>query len=86
MKIKIIFDVPVGHQHGITKGRIFDTLPKDGSGQWIMGGDGEPVKVHTHEYEALKTEKEDDFPSLDDSLAERMPDYERKIKNKHKYE
>ena len=34
----------------------------------------------------VKHIKENDFPSLDDSLSERMPDYERKIKNKHKYE
>ena len=51
MKIKIITDVPVDAKHGITKGRIFETLPKDGRGQWVMGDAGEKVKIHRHEYE-----------------------------------
>lgn len=53
MKIKILIDVPVHPNHGITKGRVFETLPKDGRGQWVMGDAGEKVKVHPHEYEQI---------------------------------
>ncbi len=53
MKIEIIVEVPIDPKHGITKGRVFETVPKDGRGQWVIGDLGEKVKVHPHEYKQL---------------------------------
>lgn len=55
-KIVITQAPPIGKQHGITEGRIFDTIEvKDSDGDvregtWIMGDAGEPVRLWSFEF------------------------------------
>lgn len=52
MKVRIKDYVPVGKEHGITKGRVFNVLERsDSRGIWVVGDAGEPVKVLPREYE-----------------------------------
>ncbi len=53
MKIKIKRDVPVGIEHGIRKGRIFEAILIK-KNFWVMGDRGEKVLLHNHEYEEVE--------------------------------
>lgn len=57
-KIRLIVDVPVANEHGMTKGRELDVLRSGWDGTrgssgdvWVMGDAGKEVKLHEHEYE-----------------------------------
>lgn len=55
VKIKLLVDIPVAGKHGLTKGRVLETVPapraKRGlSGVWVQGN-GESVRVLPCEYE-----------------------------------
>ena len=56
MKIRLITDVPVGEEHGMTAGREFETIegPLGMKGIWVMGDADEPVRLHPREYELVE--------------------------------
>jgi len=55
MRIRIVITPDVAHEHGITKGRVFEvtrTRPAKGRlamGYWVRGDAGKPVLVLAHE-------------------------------------
>lgn len=62
MKIRLKKDVPVDRKHGLTAGRVLETVdaPKEKkslSGVWVQG-DGEKVRVLYPEYEHVAGEGE----------------------------
>lgn len=51
MKIKLLCDVPVERQHGLTTGRVFAAQKKRGErGVWVLGDARQPVRLRPHEY------------------------------------
>ena len=60
MKIRLVIDVPVGKQHGMTKGRVLEVLERESEsepglrnrGAWVMGDIGQQVLIQPHEFEA----------------------------------
>ena len=58
MKIKLNFDIPVDEAHGLTEGKILETIKSPQGkerlkGVWVQGND-EPVRILNHEYEDVK--------------------------------
>lgn len=59
-KIKLLVDVPVEDKHNMVAGRVLDVLRFDlpeykklnSAGAWVQG-DGEEVKILSHEYETV---------------------------------
>jgi len=61
MRIKLIQDIPVGKQHGMIKGREFDSLdPKQDlrSAMIVLSDVGEEVILRLHEFEVIEPDKE----------------------------
>ena len=54
MKIRLTKDVPVEDKHGMTKGRVFETLETGHDMAAVMGDAGEKVSLQWHEYEEVK--------------------------------
>ena len=55
MKIKLLTDIRVGKEHGMTKGRVFDVVDEKkgrGGGFWVVGDCNELVLVHRRECSA----------------------------------
>jgi len=62
MKIKIIRWVGVSAIHGVSQGRIFEIIEKNGTwfegdAVWVKGDADEEVKIWAHEYEIIKSSK-----------------------------
>ena len=55
MKIRLRFALPVGGEHGMTKGRVLEVLEKNyaDSSVWVLGNVGEKVKVLKYEFDIL---------------------------------
>ena len=61
-KIRLVIDVPVGKQHGMTKGRVLEVLERESEsepslrnrGAWVIGDTGQEVLIQAHEFEAVK--------------------------------
>jgi hypothetical protein len=60
MKIKLLVNVPVADEHGLTKDRVMDVLReqrasvRSGAARWFVRGDtGEEVGVLPHEAEEV---------------------------------
>ena len=54
MKIKLLFDIPVTKEHGMTKGRILDVLREGDGGRYyprwfVMGDAGEEIGIFARE-------------------------------------
>ena len=66
MNIKLVMDIPVGKEHGLTEGRIFKTISEpiketggvkyieDRVAVEVIGDIGEKVKILGHEYEEVR--------------------------------
>ncbi len=60
MKIRLLCNMPVGLEHGMTAGREFEihrSAEKRGrgtAGVWVVGDAGEEVKVYRREYEIVE--------------------------------
>ncbi len=54
MKIRLKQDVPVEKKHGMTKGRVFETVESGHDMVAVMGDVGEKVSLQWHEYEEVK--------------------------------
>lgn len=57
MKIKLLQDIPVESEHGMTEGRIFEVIER-GKGRnrpryWVMGDVGEKVGILSSECEVI---------------------------------
>lgn len=64
MRIRLLCNVPVAPEHGMTKGRVFDVIEDDEgdgsrgtSGKWVVGDAEERVKILYHEYEIVGDER-----------------------------
>ena len=68
VKVKLLFDIPVHPEHGLTKDRVLDVIevapgrrssglePKRGENDdtiWVMGDTGEKVKLNRNEFEVV---------------------------------
>lgn len=59
-KVKLLIDIPVNIEHGMTAGRICEVLRKEeragrgANGVWVQGDAGEEVKLLTGEFEYVK--------------------------------
>ncbi len=60
MKIILLQDIPVDPAHGMTQGRELKVLrysgglEEDTSGVWVMGDDGEEVRLHPREFKFVE--------------------------------
>ncbi len=60
MKIVLLLDIPVDPKHGLTQGkelkvlRYSGGLEEDTSGVWVMGDDGEDVRLHPREFKFVE--------------------------------
>ncbi len=58
MKIRLLHDIPVEQKHQLTKGTEHEVV-KDGmsdkiAGLWVVGHNGENIKVMRDEYEIIQ--------------------------------
>ena len=58
MKIRLLVDVPVDKNHGLTKGKVFDAsiehdVDRIGRHVWAIAETGIPVKLFGKEYEIV---------------------------------
>ena len=55
MKIRLLQDIPIKKEHGMTKGRILEALHAHKSTRgisfWVVGDMGEPIGIHHDEAE-----------------------------------
>ncbi len=56
MKIRLTQDVPVEKKHGMTKGRVFETVEEGHDMATVRGDVGEPILLQWHEYEEVDGE------------------------------
>lgn len=65
MKVRLVQNIPVAKKHGMTVGRILEVVHEVPRRRWVrgapkvfvMGGAGERVGLHRHEYtEVLETQ------------------------------
>jgi hypothetical protein len=60
-KIKLVMNVPVSTEHGMTKGRVLEVLERESEsepnlrnrGAWVMGDMGKEVLIQAHEFEVV---------------------------------
>lgn len=68
MKIRLLQNVPVAKIHGLTEGRVFETVPTDSirGVEWAIVSDAaEVVGIHRHEAEVVEF---DDVPPVEKTL------------------
>lgn len=57
MKIRLLHDLPIGSEHGATKGRIFEAK-KCKRKAWFTGDTGKECAAFSFEYEMIDENKE----------------------------
>ncbi len=53
MKVKLLRNIPVAKEHGLTEGKVLDVAVDDKTGLWVKGDTGEKVKLWSEEYEEV---------------------------------